>query len=177
MELVLVAAVAANSAIGQDGELPWRLGDDIERFSHLRRADMGRFRRLTMGHPVIMGRKTYESIPERFRPLKNRRNVVLSRDPSYAAPGAFVYPLFSSAINSLVLDAHEGIDSSLVYVIGGQSVFAKSLPLASRLEITHVHEKFPDADVYFPEIDASIWARAFYEDVGENFSFAQYVRR
>ncbi len=169
MELVLVAAVAANSAIGQDGELPWRLGDDIERFSHLRRADMGRFRRLTMGYPVLMGRKTYESIPERFRPLKNRRNVVLSRDPSYAAPGAFVYRSFSSALKS--------IDSDVAFVIGGQSVFAETLPLASRLEITHVHEEFLDADTYFPPIDQLTWACASREDVGENFSFAQYVRR
>jgi dihydrofolate reductase len=140
-KVVLVAAVAENGVIGRDGALPWRL-----------KSDMQHFRRLTVGRPVVMGRKTYESIG---KPLKDRTNIVISRDPAYSAEGIAVAHNLDAAMQMARDDARRrGADS--VAVIGGAGVFSDCLAVADRLEITLVHAS-PRGDTFFPPIDEKIW--------------------
>jgi dihydrofolate reductase len=156
----LVVAYARNGVIGRDGDLPWHLP-----------SDMKHFRELTTGGTVVMGRKTYTSIPERFRPLPGRRNLVLSRDPSFAAPGAEVFDGLDVALDACGRDC---------FVIGGGATYAEALPLADRVWATEV-----DADVagdtYFPALDAADWACTQRGDVvAENdltFLVKRYDRR
>jgi dihydrofolate reductase len=130
-ELVLIAAVARNGGIGRDQQLLWRLPED-----------MAHFRRQTQGCPVIMGRKTWESLPERFRPLPGRRNIVLSRQAGYNAAGAEQAADLPTALALLK-------DAPRVFVIGGEQVYRDALPLAHRLLLTEV-DLAPDADAFFP---------------------------
>lgn len=135
MELTLIAAVARNGVIGRDGDLPWRL-----------RADMKQFKRRTVGHPILMGRKTWESLPR--RPLPERVNVVLTRQAGYRAEGAVVAGSVQEALAS--------VDAAEVFVIGGESIYAAALPHAARLVITHVDAEV-DGDARFPDVDWSAW--------------------
>jgi dihydrofolate reductase len=137
-EFVLIAAVAENRAIGRDNQLLWHIPED-----------MAHFRTLTAGQTVIMGRKTWESLPPRFRPLPGRRNIVISRQADYAAPGA---ELADSLENALALASTAGT----AFIIGGEQIYRQALPLAQRLEITEVALQ-PEADAWFPEIPASDW--------------------
>lgn len=130
----LIAAIGTNRAIGKDNELLWRIPGDLPRF-----------RALTDGHPVIMGRKTWESLPEKLRPLPGRTNIVITRDPAYGAPGAVLAQSFPEAV-SRARDA-EGAEE--IFIIGGQQVYECALPFASRLYLTRV-EDAPDADAFFP---------------------------
>jgi dihydrofolate reductase len=140
-KVVLVAAVAENGVIGREGALPWRL-----------KSDMQHFRRLTVGRPVVMGRKTYESIG---KPLKDRTNIVISRDEGYAPGGVVVAHGLEAAMQLAHEDARKrGADS--IAIIGGSGVFSEGLVLADRLEITLVHAT-PQGDTYFPPIDTKIW--------------------
>jgi dihydrofolate reductase len=140
-KVVLVAAVAENGVIGRDGALPWRL-----------KSDMQHFRRLTLGRPVVMGRKTYESIG---KPLKDRTNIVISRDPGYAAEGLVVANSLDAALRVAGQDARQrGADS--IAIIGGAGVFNDCLAIADRLEITVVHAS-PSGDTFFPPIDGEMW--------------------
>lgn len=140
-KVVLVAAVAENSVIGRNGTLPWRL-----------KSDMQHFRRLTLGRPVVMGRKTYESIG---RPLKDRTNIVISRDPGYAADGIIVANSLDTALDIAREDAGQrGADS--IAIIGGAGIFNDCLAIADRLEITVVHAS-PAGDTFFPPIDGKMW--------------------
>jgi len=126
----LIWAQARNGVIGRDGDLPWRVPEDL-----------GHFRAVTDGATVVMGRRTWESLPARFRPLPGRRNVVLSRQPSYDAPGA-----------ELVADLADVLASADdVWVIGGAAVYAAALPRADRLAITDVDGDY-DGDVHAPEV-------------------------
>lgn len=138
-EWVIVAAVAQNGVIGRGGALPWRL-----------KSDLRHFRRLTTGHAVLMGRKTWESLG---RPLPDRRNVVVSRDPSFTAPGAEVYPSLDAARVALA-------DEPVVFVIGGAQLYRQTLPFADRLVMTEV-EAEPQGDAFFPE-----WDRSRFLEVG-----------
>ena len=141
MKIVLVAAVGENGVIGREGKLPWRL-----------QSDMQHFKRLTIGKPVMMGRKTYESIG---KPLKDRTNIVLTRDLSLAAPGAVLATSLDAALAYARKDAEQrGVDE--IMVIGGSDVFEATMPMAARLEITHVHSK-AEGDVTFPPIDPKLW--------------------
>ncbi len=138
MKISLLVAMSENRVIGRDGALPWHLP-----------ADLKRFKKLTLGHAVIMGRKTYLSIVESLgRPLPKRRSFVLSRDPAYRAPGAEMASSLEQALE-LAGDAE-------TFVIGGASVFAEARPLADRLYLTRVHAEV-SGDVFFPEIDADSW--------------------
>ncbi|WP_028874209.1 dihydrofolate reductase [Tepidiphilus margaritifer] len=137
-EWVIVAAVARNGVIGRGGALPWRL-----------KSDLRHFRRLTTGHAVLMGRKTWESLG---RPLPDRRNVVVSRDPSFTAPGAEVYPSLDAARVALA-------DEPVVFVIGGAQLYRQTLPFADRLVITEVDAE-PQGDAFFPEWDRSRFLEA-----------------
>jgi dihydrofolate reductase len=135
-------ARAANGVIGRAGALPWRL-----------KSDLAMFRALTLGKPVIMGRKTWESLPR--RPLPQRINIVLSRDGSFAPAGALVCEDFSECVQiGREHAAEEG--ASEVCVIGGAALFALALPRASRIYLTEV-EGEPRGDVYFPPFDESDW--------------------
>jgi dihydrofolate reductase len=140
-KVVLVAAVADNGVIGRDGALPWRL-----------KSDMQHFRRLTLGRPVVMGRKTYESIG---KPLKDRTNIVISRDHTYAPEGVVVVDSLNAALDLAHADAQKrGADN--IAIIGGAGVFSDCLAIADRLEITLVHAS-PAGDTFFPPIDQKTW--------------------
>jgi dihydrofolate reductase len=141
MTIILVAAVADNGVIGRAGGLPWRLSSDLKHF-----------RALTFGKPVVMGRKTYLSIG---KPLPGRTNIVVSRDPSFAAPGIIVAADLERALAVAHGDAQRR-GTGEIAVIGGTDIFAQCMPLAQRLEITHVHAR-PDGDTFFPPIDRAVW--------------------
>ena len=159
--LTLVAAIAANGAIGGNNELLWHLPDDMKRF-----------KALTQGHPIIMGRKTWESLPEKFRPLPNRRNLVISRNAAYVAAGAEV---FTSVAAARIACA----GSTQVFVIGGGEIYAQSLPEADCLELTELHQAF-EGDAFFPALDEEDWQvihRDCHSHNGIDFDFVTYERR
>lgn len=137
-EIVIVAAVARNRVIGKDNTLIWNIPED-----------MAHFKVLTAGHTVIMGRKTWESLPPRFRPLPGRRNIVVSRQADFAAPGA---ELAGSLAQAIELAAHD----ALAFVIGGEQIYRQAIDLADRLEITEVDLE-PEGDAWFPEIATANW--------------------
>lgn len=142
MQIVLVAAVAENGVIGRDGVMPWRL-----------KSDMRHFRTVTLGKPVVMGRKTYLSLS--IKPLPGRTNIVVSRNPAFALPGALVAPSLEAALEAARGDAlRRGADS--IMVIGGAQIYAQAVPLAERLEITQVHMR-AEGDAAFPEISPTEW--------------------
>jgi len=134
--LSLIAAVAENGVIGNKGALPWRLPDE-----------MAHFRRTTLGKPVVMGRRTFESLR---RPLPRRLNVVVTRNPDFAAPPNV--KLARSLDQALVLAA----EAPEVVVIGGAAVYAEALPATRRIYLTRVYTR-PAGDVYFPALKASEW--------------------
>ena len=141
MEVVLIVAVADNGVIGANGTIPWRL-----------KSDLLRFKSMTMGKPVVMGRKTYLSIG---KPLSGRSNIVVSRDSNFAPEGVVVARSIDAALNAARADAQKrGADE--IVVIGGTDIFVQILPFADRMEITHVHAT-PEGDTYFPPIDATQW--------------------
>jgi dihydrofolate reductase len=167
MKIVLVAAVGENNVIGRDGQLPWRL-----------KSDLRHFRALTLDRPVIMGRKTFQSLG---KVLDRRTNIVITRDKKFSAAGTTTAPSFAAALDLARKDAERrGVDE--IMVIGGSAVFAEAMPLAERLEITHVHVA-PKGDVYFPPIDEKQWREVKREerDAGPNddasFAITTYLRR
>jgi dihydrofolate reductase len=141
MRVSLIVAVAENGVIGKNGTLPWKLS-----------ADLKTFRRLTMGKPLIMGRKTFQSLKG---PLDGRDNIVLTSDPFFEAQGVSVVNTFADAVTlARTLALTRGAEELMV--IGGADVFRAALPLADRIYWTEVHAK-PDGDVSFPEIELSDW--------------------
>ncbi len=163
MTLTLIAAVARNGAIGYRNDLLYHLP-----------ADLRRFKALTTGHTVVMGRRTFESLPKGALP--NRRNVVLTRQADAAFPGAEVFASLGEALASCEADEQ-------VYVIGGASVYREALPLANRLCLTHIDATPAAADVFFPEFDAAEWQVSHSEHHepderhSEPYTFVDYVRR
>jgi dihydrofolate reductase len=139
--LILVAAVGENGVIGRAGALPWRLKTDLKRF-----------RALTVGHPVVMGRKTYLSFGT---PLKDRTNIVVTRDPDFAVGGVVVAPSLEAALEVAEGDALRRGAAAIV-IGGGADIYAKTIDRAARLEITRVH-LWPEGDTLFPEIDPARW--------------------
>jgi dihydrofolate reductase len=145
MQIVLVAGVAENGVIGRDGTMPWRL-----------KSDMRHFRAMTLGKPVVMGRKTYLSLS--IRPLPGRTNIIITRDASFTAAGALVATSLDAALDAARGDAmRRGVNE--VAVIGGADVYAQAMPLADRLEITEIKLK-PEGDTRFPAIDPAVWREA-----------------
>lgn len=141
LSILLIVAVAENGVIGRGNALPWRLKSDLKNF-----------RALTMGKPVIMGRKTFLSIG---RPLPGRTSIVVSRDRTFAAPGIVAAPNLPAAFAAARGDAlRRGTDC--IVVAGGAEIYAQALPLASHIVMTRVHRRV-DGDVVFPPIDAKIW--------------------
>lgn len=167
MKIVLVAAIGDNSVIGRDGQLPWRLKSDLQHF-----------KKITLNRPVIMGRKTHESIG---RLLPDRTNIVLTRDLSLVARGAVLATSLDAALAYARADAAKrGVDE--IIVIGGGDIFAVTIPMADRLEITHVHAS-PEGDALFPAIDSDAWQEISREehfagpDDDADFSLTTYIKR
>lgn len=164
MRVGIYVAIAENGVIGRDGGLPWRLSTDLKRF----KAE-------TMGKPIVMGRKTWESFPK--KPLPGRRNIVVTRDASYVAEGADIVHSLDEAL--ALAGRREGDAGSVgeICVIGGAELFAQALPLADRLHVTHVLTGV-EGDVLFPAVDWAEWRPVRQQEVaaGEKDSFAtRYV--
>lgn len=160
--LILIAAVARNGAIGKDNRLLWHLPEDMKRF-----------KQLTLGHAVLMGRKTWESLPEKFRPLPGRQNIVMTRDDAYRAEGAVVVHSLAEAIAAA--------GSTAVFVIGGADIYGQTLTQADRLELTEVDDA-PVGDVFFPTVDRALWQELARERhpataTAPAYDFVSYVRR
>ncbi len=136
MPLTIIAAMSENRVIGRHGNLPWRLPDDFKRF-----------KRLTRGHHVIMGRKTFESLPGGA--LTDRVNLVITRQAGYAADGAIVMPSLEAALARAAGDDQP-------FILGGGEIYIQSLPLVERLELTIVHLSV-EGDTYFPDINFDEW--------------------
>jgi len=151
--LIIIAAMAENRVIGRNNTLPWSL-----------KADMERFKELTLGWPCIMGRKTWESLPK--RPLPGRPNIVISRSLSDVT-GAAVFPSLREAVQHC-----EGYEK--VFICGGASVYAEALGLANRIELTVIHKQY-EGDAFFPEIDPSGWKITNTEGF-DGFSFISYSK-
>jgi dihydrofolate reductase len=160
--VVLVAAVAHGGVIGRDGGIPWRLPEDV-----------AHFKAVTTGHAVVMGRKTWESIPARFRPLPGRRNVVVTRNEAWSAEGAERAGSVEEALALL-----EGEDR--VFVIGGAEVYAAALPHADELLLTEI-DLDVEGDTLFPPFDAAEFDEVAREDHvaadGRVYAFTTYARR
>jgi dihydrofolate reductase len=141
MDIVVLAAVAENGVIGRGNALPWRL-----------KSDMMHFRAVTMGRPVVMGRKTYLSIG---KPLKGRTTIVASRDDTFSASGILAAPDLGAALDAARGDALRR-NTDKIFIVGGADIYIQALPLAARLLITEVHKRV-DGDARFPAIDSAIW--------------------
>jgi dihydrofolate reductase len=167
MEIVFVVAVAENGVIGANGAMPWRL-----------RSDMKHFKAVTMGRPVVMGRKTFASIG---KPLPGRTNIVVTRDPDFRADGVVVTHSFSDARAIATGDALRRFATEIA-VIGGAEIYAQWMDSADRLEITEVHAR-PDGDTHFPAIDPAVWEEVARErnpaglQDSADFSYVTFRRR
>jgi dihydrofolate reductase len=167
MEIVHVAAIGDNNVIGRGGQLPWHI-----------RSDLQHFKRLTINRPVVMGRNTYESIG---KPLPDRTNIVITHDLTLRAPGAQIATSIDAAMAAARNDAKKrGVDE--IMVIGGSHIFEATMPMATRLEITHVHAA-PNGDRFFPPIDPSVWHEKSRQEHARGpkddhaFATVVYVRR
>ena len=160
MKLALIAAVARDGAIGRGNELLWH-----------EPLDQKHFRATTMGCPVVMGRKTWESLPARFRPLPGRRNVVVTRNEGFDAAGAEVAASLDEALARLA-------GAERVFVIGGGELYAAALPRADLLELTEIDATFAGADTFFPAFDRSAYQVAARSEQqaadGTRFAFVTY---
>ena len=170
-EIVIIAAVAKNRVIGRDNQLIWNIPED-----------MAHFKVLTQGHTVLMGRKTWESLPPRFRPLPGRRNIVISRQANYSAPGAEVADSLENGLKlaSTLEPAVDLMATTLIFIIGGEQIYTQAMALADRLEITEVDLE-PEGDAWFPEISAVDWKLVAKNtppsQSGTGFSFLTYRRK
>lgn len=161
MMLTIIAAIANNNALGKDNQLIWHLP-----------ADLKRFKKLTTGHHIIMGRKTFESIG---KPLPNRTTIIITRNKNYTQEGCLVANSLEQAIKMVKKD-----DSP--YIIGGAQIYKKAIKIADKLDITFVNHDF-DADVFFPEIDLNVWkevSKESFEPDKKNkykYSFVSFKKR
>jgi len=169
MDIAIYVAIAENGVIGRDGGLPWRLSTDMKRF----KAD-------TMGKPIVMGRKTWESFPR--RPLPGRQNIVVTRDAGYRAEGAEVVHSLDEAITLAEVRSRCFAGADEICIVGGGEIYRQALTKADRLHITHVMAS-PDGDTLFPAIDPELWVLTHAEDApaGDKDShatrYAVYQRR
>ena len=166
MKISIVVAMGSNYVIGRDNDLPWR---------GKLPADMKHFKDITMNHPVIMGRKTYDSIPPKYRPLRGRTNIVLTRRDDYVPSGAFVAGSLEEAV------ARCG--SEQVFILGGAEVYTIALPLTDEIYLTLIHQDF-EGDARFPPLDLlRVWREVEREDHEPDeknkfrYSFVHLVRR
>lgn len=156
--LTLIVAYSTNRAIGRDNALPWKLPGDL-----------AHFKRSTLGHPIIMGRKTWDSLG---RPLPGRSNIVISRNPDFSAAGAILAPTLEAAVA-----ACGGVEEA--YVIGGAQIYAQALPLARRVLATEVHADV-EGDAFFPLLPSFQWKETAREpqpaENGYDYDFVTYER-
>ncbi|NVK52401.1 MAG: dihydrofolate reductase [Flavobacteriaceae bacterium] len=161
--ITIIAAIANNNALGKDNDLIWHLP-----------ADLKRFKKVTSGHHIIMGRNTFESIG---KPLPNRTTVIITRNKNYKAEGCVVVHSLEAAFEVAKNDTH-------IFIIGGAQIYKQAIAstIVNQLDITEVHHTF-DADVYFPEIDTAVWqetSREYFAADAKNkynYSFVSYTRR
>ena len=159
--LTIIAAIGEKNALGKNNQLIWHLP-----------ADLKRFKKVTTGHHVIMGRKTFESLG---KPLPNRTTIIVTRDKNYTAEGCLVVNSLSDAVKTVSSDENP-------FILGGAEIYKQSLEIADILDLTFVHHTF-DADVFFPEIDKRIWKETFREDFKKDekniydFSFVKLERK
>lgn len=162
MAIHLIYARAANGVIGLNNRMPWHLPEDL-----------AHFKQLTNGHPVVMGRKTWDSLPERFRPLPGRTNIVVTRNSDWQAAGVLRANSLEEALHAA---AQHG---DTVWVMGGAQIYTQALPLADAVEVTIIHQDF-DGDAHAPVLGAE-WQEAAREDhvstQGLPFSFVRYTRK
>ncbi|MCM1483711.1 MAG: dihydrofolate reductase [Muribaculaceae bacterium] len=160
-DICIIAAVASCGAIGRRGDMPFHIS-----------ADLRRFKQLTMGCPLIMGRRTFESLPGGALP--GRRNIVVTRNALYSAPGAETAPSLAEAIAMCA-------SASKLMIIGGGEIYRQAMPIATSMHLTHIDARVPDADTYFPEVDMSRWLITESSDTetdprsGVGFRFTDYV--
>jgi len=133
----MIAAAAENNALGKDNDLLWHLPDDFKRF-----------KKLTSGHKIIMGRKTYESFP---KPLPNRTHIIITRDNNYTVD------FEECMIVHSLEDAIDQVEDEIAFIIGGGEIYKQGEKESDKIELTRVHGNFEDADTYFPEIDENVW--------------------
>ena len=146
MKIALIAAMDQNRAIGYQGSIPWNLPEDLKFF-----------RNMTRGHPVIMGRSTYESIGKL---LPKRENIILTRNPDYPVSGAETYASLEAAFETLKSKLKE---DDMVFVIGGGQIYEQALPYATHMYVTYIHQTF-DGDAFFPSWNAKEWKETWRED-------------
>jgi len=168
-EIVVIVAVAQNGAIGKDNAIPWHIKED---FLH--------FKEKTMGCPVIMGDKTYDSLPDNARPLPGRENIVCTLDPDYKAEGATLFNDFNKAIEYV-----KQKDIERAYIIGGATIYKLGMKIADIFELTRIYHDY-DADTFYPEINEAEWEIINKEDhegldkknnINVKFSFITYRRK
>ncbi len=154
--LSLIAGISQNNCIGLNGQLPWHIPEDLKHF-----------REVTAGKIVLMGRKTWESLPEKFRPLPNRINIIITRQADYPAPtGVEIFATIDEAVAT-----HPDEE---IMVIGGAEIYKQTIDRADRLYITHVNQTV-DGDAFFPAIDLNIWQETQRED-HNGYSFVTYIK-
>jgi len=146
MKISLIVAMASNRAIGLNNEMPWHLS-----------ADLKKFKQITMGSPILMGRKTFESIG---RPLPGRNNIIISRNEDYQQPGCLVFNSIEAAIESCQQEEE-------IFIIGGATFYQAALPLADKLYLTEINKSFT-ADTFFPVIDRNDWKELAREDISDD---------
>ncbi len=162
-EVTIIVAAGENDEIGKDNKLIWHLKDDLRRFKEL-----------TSGHHIIMGRKTFESFP---KPLPNRRHIVITRQKDYKVPqGVIVVNTLEDALKNAAADQQP-------FIIGGGQIYSQAMPYAQKIELTRVHHEFEGADTFFPKIDPAVWKEIDCETHDQDeehdyaFSFFTYVRK
>lgn len=158
--ITIIAAVANNNALGKDNQLIWHLP-----------ADLKRFKTVTSGHHIIMGRKTFESLG---KPLPNRTTIIITRNKNYFQEGCIVVNSIEAALKAAESDSNP-------YILGGAEIYKQAINLADKLDLTLVHHSF-DADAFFPEIDFSVWKESLREDFKADqkniydYSFITYLK-
>ncbi len=156
MSLSLIAGISKNNCIGKNGQLPWDIPEDLKHF-----------REVTAGKTVLMGRKTWESLPEKFRPLPKRTNIIITRQTDYPVPaGVKVYATIDEATS-----AHP---SEEIMVIGGAEIYRQTIDIADTLYMTHIDQTV-DGDAFFPTINLTIWKETARED-HDGYSFVTYQK-
>jgi dihydrofolate reductase len=166
MIISMIAAVSENMVIGRNNDLPWHLPDDMKYFMQT-----------TKGHCVIMGRKNYESIPEKFRPLPNRTNIVVTRQEDFQAPGCVVVGSLEEALNKA-----QALSEEELFLIGGAEIYRAGLAIANRLYLTEIKASI-EGDVYFPSFNKILWVEesriqhAVDERHRYSFDFVKYRRK
>jgi len=155
MKISLIVAMASNRTIGLNGKMPWHLS-----------ADLKNFKKITLGYPIIMGRKTYEAIG---KPLPGRSNMIISRNPAFNAEGCSVFNTLAEALDYACQHSQQ------VFVIGGAELYRQALPLAQTLYLTEIGQAFL-GDTFFPELDRNEWAESHYQLISDDASVPFHYR-